>query len=114
MTGRGKHSEGEPTLKRDVASMLDKLPFASRAVEGGFYVQAWKRRMSRPSRSARKKCETGEVGCGRSSKKTYHNFGGGGDEITKFKRRANLMHVMGWCCHFGMICHYKKSHSAIV
>ncbi len=47
MTGRGKHSDGEPTLNRDVASMLDKLPFASRAVEGGFYVQAWKRRMSR-------------------------------------------------------------------
>eukprot|EP00434_Breviolum_minutum_P026606 symbB.v1.2.023518.t1/scaffold2156.1/size87696/2 len=35
VTGRGKHSEAEPTLKRDVASMLDKLPFASRAVEGG-------------------------------------------------------------------------------
>lgn len=77
MTGRGKHSEEEPTLKRDVASMLDKLPFASRAVEGGFYVQAWKSRMSRPSRSARKKfAEVGKWGCGGPPKKHITTWGG--------------------------------------
>lgn len=76
MTGRGKHSEGEPTLKRDVASMLDKLPFASRAVEGGFYVQAWKRRMSRPQSVRKKKARNRGSGVWEVLQKNISQLGG--------------------------------------
>ena len=65
-----------------------------------FYVQAWKRRMSRPSRSVRKKRETGEVGCGRSSKKTYHNLGGGGWWNNKVQEKSKFNACYGLVLSF--------------